>query len=112
MNGSPKVSLSILMTLRFLLCARLLTQGPANTGGIRGQGDREELIFIEGRDRMQGSLHLGLILYLLGLIFMVMSCFHGQISVQKIEYIFCHDVICTVSSILTMSMEFDKNFSN
>ena len=67
MNGSPKVSLSILMTLRFLLCARLLTQGPANTGGIRGQGDREELIFIEGRDRMQGSLHLGLILYLLGL---------------------------------------------
>ena len=96
MNGSPKVSLSILMTLRFLLCARLLTQGPANTGGIRGQGDREELIFIEGRDRMQGSLHLGLILYLLGQIFMVMSCFHGQISVQKIEYIICHDVICTV----------------
>ena len=93
MNGLPKVSLSILMTL---LCARLLTQGPANTGGIRGQGDREELIFIEGRDRMQGSLHLGLILYLLGQIFMVMSCFHGQISVQKIEYIICHDVICTV----------------
>ena len=78
MNGSPKVSLSNLMTL---LCARLLTQGPANTGGIRGRGDR--LIFIEGRDRMQGSSHLGLILYLLGLIFMVMSCFHGQISVQK-----------------------------
>ena len=75
-----QISLLILMTL---LCARLLTQGPAGTGGIRGLGDREELIFIERRDRMQVSLHLGLILYLLGLIFMVMSCFHGQISVQK-----------------------------
>ena len=79
--------------LMTLLCARLLTQWPANTGGIRGTGWQRGAYLYWRRDRTD----LGLILYLLGLIFMVMPCFHRQISVQKnrIRILSRPDMYCT-----------------